>query len=147
MWKQGVVTIAWCALLSACGSTTPTSATLDGQWSGTTSQGAPIAFTVSSDQRVTAITVGYSFNGCSGMQTFSDLSLETAPMVTCIPGPCPPPVSSYRAFNYSAGRLAGPTTTINGLFTLMTRAEGQVAFRDYPDCGTAIGIGWTANKR
>ena len=142
-----VVTMAWCALLSACGSTSPSSATLDGQWSGTTSQGTPIAFTVSSDQRVTVISVGYSFNGCSGMQTFSDLSLETAPMVTCIPGPCPTPVSSYRAFNYSSGRLAGPTTTINGLFTLMTRAEGQVGFRDYPGCGTAIGIGWTANKR
>src|SRR5438046_1264923 len=80
------VTIAWCALMCACGPTTPSSATLDGQWSGTTSQGTPITFTVSSDQKVTDITVGYSFNGCSGVQTFSNLNLETAPMVTCIPG-------------------------------------------------------------
>ena len=140
------VTIAWCALMSACGPTTPSSAALDGQWSGTTSQGTPITFTVSSDQKVTAITVGYSFNGCSGVQTFSNLNLETAPMVTCIPGPCPSPVSSYRAFSYSAGSIDGAFTTVNGLFTLTTRAEGQVAFRHYPGCGTAVGIGWTATK-
>jgi len=95
---------------------------------------------------VTAISVGYSFNGCSGVQTFSNLNLETAPAVTCIPGPCPNTVSSYRAFSYSAGSIDGPFTTVNGLFTLLTRAEGQVAFRDYPGCGTAVGIGWTATK-
>jgi hypothetical protein len=37
----------------------------DGQWSGTTFQGARITFTVAA-QKVTAITVGYNFNGCSG---------------------------------------------------------------------------------
>jgi hypothetical protein len=60
MWKQGrvlrsgaaarlmsepgprFVTIAWCALMSACGPTTPSSASLDGQRSGTTSQGTPM---------------------------------------------------------------------------------------------------------
>ena len=140
------MTIAWCALMCACGPTTPSSATLDGQWSGTTSQGTPITFTVSSDQKVTDITVGYSFNGCSGVQTFSNLNLETAPMVTCIPGPCPITVSSYRAFSYSTRSIDGPSTTVNGLFTLPTRAEGQVAFRDYPGCGTAVGIGWSATK-
>jgi hypothetical protein len=141
------VTIAWCAVICACGPTSPSSAALDGQWSGTTSQATPITFTVSSDQRVTAITVGYSFNGCSGMQTFSNLNLETAPMVTCIPGPCPSGVSSYRAFSYSTGSIGSPFTTVNGLFTLTTRAEGQVSFRDYPSCGTAVGIAWTATKR
>ena len=138
--------IAWCGLMSACGPTTPSSAGLEGQWSGTTSQGTPIAFTVSSDQKVTAINIGYSFNGCSGMQTFSNLNLETAPMVTCIPGPCPNTVSSYRAFGYSARSIDGPSTTVNGLFTLATRAEGQAAFRDYPGCGTAVGIAWTATR-
>jgi hypothetical protein len=132
--------------MSACGATAPSPAALEGQWSGTTSQGAPIAFTVSAAQKVTTITVGYSFNGCSGVQTFSNLNLETAPMVTCIPGPCPDAISSYRAFNYSAGSINGPLTTINGLFPVMTRAEGAVGFRDYPACGTAVGIGWTATK-
>jgi hypothetical protein len=141
------VTIACCALMNACGPTTPSSPALDGQWSGTTSQGTPITFTVSSDQKMTAITVGYRFNGCSGEQTFSNLNLETAPMVTCIPGPCSNTLSSYRAFSYSAGSIDGPFTTVNGLFTVTNRAEGQVAFRDYPGCGTAVGIGWTATKR
>jgi hypothetical protein len=106
-----------------------------------------MTFTVSPDQKVSAITVGYSFNGCSGLQTFSNLNLETAPMVTCIPGPCPTTVSSYRAFSYSTRSIDGPSFTVNGLFTLATRAEGQVAFKDYPGCGTAAGIGWTATKR
>lgn len=142
-----VVTIAWCALMSACGTTSPSSAGLDGKWSGTTSQGMPITFTVSPDQKVTAITVGYGFNGCSGTQTFSNLNLDTAPMVTCIPAPCQGSISSYRAFNYSSGSpAAGPSTTVNGLFTLATRAEGQVAFRDYPGCGTALGVGWNATR-
>jgi hypothetical protein len=142
----GVVTIAWCALMSACGPTTPSSAGLEGQWSGTTSQGTPITFTVASDQKVTAINIGYSFNGCSGVQTFSNLHLEIAPMVTCIPGPCSTPLSSYRAFSYAAGSTDGPFTTVNGLFTVTTRAEGQAAFRDYPGCGTAVGIAWSATK-
>ncbi len=81
------------------------------------------------------------------MQTFSNLNLETAPMVTCIPGPCSNTLSSYRAFSYSAGSIDGPLTTVNGLFPLTTSAEGQVAFRNYPGCGTAVGIGWTATKR
>jgi hypothetical protein len=147
MWKQRWVMFGWCALMGACSPTTPSSASLDGQWSGTTSQGTPITFTVSSDQKVTALSVGYSFNGCSGMQTFSNLNLETAPTLTCIPGPCPTTASSYRAFSYSAGSIDGPFTTVNGLFMLTTSAEGQVAFRNYPGCGSAAGIGWTAAKR
>ena len=142
-----LVTIAWCALLSACGSTNPSSASLDGQWSGTTSQGTPISFTVSSDQKVTAINIGYSFNGCSGTQTFSNLNLDTAPMVTCIPGPCPNELLSYRAFNYATGSVDGPATAVMGRFSFTTRAEGQASFRDYPACGTAVGVAWSATKR
>ena len=142
-----LVTIAWCALLSACSPTAPSSATLVGQWSGTTSQGTPITFTVSSDQKVTALSVGYNFNGCSGTQTFSNLNLDTAPNVTCIPGPCSTVISSYRAFSYVTGSIDGPSTSLNGLFTLTTRAEGQASFRDYAGCGTAVGVAWSATKR
>jgi hypothetical protein len=143
------VTIVWCVVISACGRgpTTPSGSSYDGQWSGTTSQGRPIAFTVSSDQKVTAITVGYSFNGCSGLQTFSDLNLDTAPNVTCIPGPCSPGVSSFRAFSYSAGSIDGPLTVVNGGFPSTSRAEGVVGFTNYPGCGTALGVGWTATRR
>jgi hypothetical protein len=142
-----LVAILGCALMNACGSTNPSSGGLDGQWSGTTSQGTPITFAVSSAQKVTDITIGYNFNGCSGVQTYSNLSLDTAPMVTCIPGPCPGAVSSYRAFSYLDGSIGGPVTAVNGLFLPTNRAEGQVAFRDYPGCGTMVGVGWTANRR
>jgi hypothetical protein len=145
------VTIVWCVVISACGSggsgsTTPSGSSYDGQWSGTTSQGMSIAFAVSTEQRVTAITVGYSFNGCSGLQTFSNLNLDTAPKVTCIPGPCSPQVSSFRAFSYSAGSGDGPLTVVNGGFPSTNTAQGVVGFTNYPGCGTALGVGWTANR-
>jgi len=108
----------------------------------------PIAFTVSSDEAVTTITVGYSFNSCSGTQTFSNLSVPTAPDVNCIPGPCSGPISSYRAFGYENGSVgSGPSTTVNGLFLPGGRAQGQVSFRDYPVCGTAASVPWTATRR
>jgi hypothetical protein len=68
-------------------------------------------------------------------------------MVTCIPAPCPNGISSYRAFSYLTGSIDGPTTAVSGRFTFTTRAEGQVSFRDYPGCGTAVSVGWTAAKR
>jgi hypothetical protein len=148
--RARVGALVTCVALSACNPTTPSPASsgaLDGQWSGTTAQSVPITFSVAPSQKVTAISVGYSFNGCSGIQTYSNLSLETAPTVICIPGPCSNDISSFRSFNYLAGSPGGPTTTINGLFVLGSRAEGQVSFRDYPGCGTAAGIAWTAVRQ
>ena len=142
-----VLAIVLGVVVSGCGSTAPTPVGYAGQWSGTTSQGRPIAFTVSADEKVTSITVEHSFNGCSGSQTFSNLNLETAPNVTCIPGPCPPSLSSYRAFNYSTDRSDGPSTTVNGLFLSTATAQGAVGFSNFPGCGTAFGIGWTATRR
>ena len=119
-----------------------------GQWTGTTAQGAAIAFSVSSDEALTTISVGYNFNDCSGTQVFSSLSVPTAPNVTCIPGPCPDTLSSYRSFFYSNGtRGAGPATTVNGLFLPGGRAQGMVSFLDYPGCGTATSVEWTALRR
>jgi hypothetical protein len=133
----------------ACGSSTSPSADhLVGAWFGRTAQGAVIAFNVSNDEKVTSITVSYSFNGCAGTQTFSDLNLETAPDITCIPGPCSGSVAAYRAFNYSSGRgLGQPSTTVNGSFMPTRTAEGSVGFHDFPECGSAIGVPWTAVRR
>jgi hypothetical protein len=155
MWTQtkavlGVGTLAG-VLASACGSapTSPSASSLSvGQWSGTTAQGASIAFTVSSDEILTTIAVGYAFNGCSGTQTFADLSVPTAPNVTCIPGPCSGAISTYRAFAYTSGSdRTGPSTSVNGLFLPGGRAQGLVSFRDFPACGTAVGVEWTATRR
>lgn len=108
----------------------------------------PIAFTVSAEERVTFITFGYRFNGCTGSKTYSNLSLETVPQVICVPGPCDDRLSSFRRFNYGEGHLLeGPSTTINGLFIVNgVRAEGAINFRNYPDCGTAI-VGWAASRQ
>ena len=140
--------IAQSMLVAACGSTKPTSTTLEGQWSGTTGQGTPIGFIVSADQKVTGITIGHRFGGCAGTQTFDNLNLETAPNVICVPGPCAPSLTSYRSFNYSTGRtLEEPSTSVNALFITTGSAEGQVGFRNFPDCGSATGVSWTAAKR
>ena len=114
---------------------------------GTTTQGAPITFTVSSDGSLTTIVIGYSFNGCSGVRTFANLNVPTAPNVICIPGPCSNTLSTYRAFSYSSGSVGtGPTTSINGLFLPLDQAQGQASFQDFPGCGTA-GAEWTATRR
>jgi hypothetical protein len=118
-----------------------------GEWRGTTSQGMPIAFSVDANETLTALTLGYDFNGCSGSQTFSGLLVPTAPDVTCIPGPCVGAVASYRSFGYSHGSAGGgPFTQVNGLFLPGNQARGQARFVDYASCGTAA-VEWTATKQ
>lgn len=138
-------------LASACnkGPASPSSSSKSvGQWNGTTAQGRSITFTVSSDETLTTLAVEYSFNGCSGTQTFSNLNVPTAPNITCVPGPCSATESAYRAFAYSDGSpLSGPSTAVNGLFLPGGRAQGLVSFREYPGCGTAVGVEWTATRR
>lgn len=131
---------------SGCGGSTannPTApdgaARYDGQWKGTTSQGRPITFTVSSAQKVTAITVGYSFNGCSGVNTFSNLNLDI--------GVTPNPATSLGpGFGFGSGPPDGPNyTQVYGSFRSNATASGSVIFGDYPGCGNAGGI-WTATR-
>jgi hypothetical protein len=145
--------VAWVAMAvvaaTACSSPSqPSSAGYAGQWSGRTAQGKAITFTVSPDERVTAITVGHEFNGCSSEETFANLSIGIAPDLVCIPGPCPASAAGFRSFSHSAGDfLAGRSTTINGLFTSSSSAEGSIAFRNFGSCGTVIGVAWTATRR
>lgn len=135
-------------LVAACQRSTGPSATIqDGQWNGTTAQGRPITFTISPDETVTSITIGHDFNGCSGSQTFSSLSLPTKPTVECIPAPCPSGVTSFRGFNYAAGNpFDGQATEVHGLLSGNT-AQGTVNFRNFAACGSMIGVSWTATKR
>jgi hypothetical protein len=107
-----------------------------------------ITFTVSSDEMLTSLSLGHDFNGCSGMQTFSNLRIDTAPDVTCVPGPCSGTIATYRALNFSSEtRGTGPSTAVNGLFLPGGRAEGVAAFHDFPGCGTVTGVAWTATRR
>ena len=130
--------------LSGCGGTVKSPTTsgnmrYEGQWNGTTSQGRPISFTVSSDQKVTAITVGYSFNGCSGSNTFSNLNLDigTTPNPATTLGP---------GFGFGSGPPDGTNyTQVYGSFSSNTTATGSVVFGAYVGCGNAGGI-WTATR-
>jgi hypothetical protein len=143
-WTLASVLAATCGRNAAAPS--PASLTA-GEWQGTTAQGAAIAFTVSSEEILTSLSVGYSFNGCTGTQTFSELAVPTAPDISCIPAPCSPAQQSYRAINFSSGARTGPKTTVNGVFLPGSRAQGVVAFQDYPGCGSVTGVGWTASRR
>jgi hypothetical protein len=151
MFKPGplFLTSAMCVILSACGNgesspITPSPggpAGYDGQWSGTTSQGRPITFTVSSDQKVTAIAIGYNFGSCSRVRTFSDLNLDI--------GYPPNPITATAgpSFGYGSGQPeVSAYTQILGTFSSSTRATGSMIFGDYPGCGNGIGF-WTAAKR
>jgi hypothetical protein len=111
-----------------------------------TSQGASIAVTVSSDQKVTSITVGYRFNGCSGSKTFPNLSLEIArPQFPPGNPPVPSPFDNP-GFTYgSAPDELNFTLLVSGAFTSSETATGLVVFEDYSGCGNAHAI-WNATK-
>src|SRR2546425_7406584 len=46
---------------------------LPGEWAGTTFQNRPISFTISAGSKLTAISIGYQIDSCSGIETFSNL--------------------------------------------------------------------------
>jgi hypothetical protein len=143
-----LLTIAVCVVLGGCkdSPTTPTPppgglAGYAGEWGGTTSQGRPLSFTVSADQKVTAITVDYNFNGCAGVKTFSNLSLDIA-------RPTNPnaPVAGP-GFGYGTGPPeGGDFTQVVGFFAPNGTVTGSVVFVEYGSCGNAVAI-WTATRR
>jgi hypothetical protein len=149
--RIGCVSLVVAAVASCSSPTAPTAAVSSlsvGEWTGTTSQGMSITFTVSRDETLTQLSIGYRVNGCSGSQTFTNLSVRTAPEVICPSGSCPSGATSYRAFIYSFGVFGqGPSTSVNGLFLPGGRAEGRASFSDYPDCGSAGPVTWTATRR
>jgi hypothetical protein len=142
-----LLTIAVCFVLSGC-KDTPTMpvpppgglAGYAGRWTGTTSQGRPLSFTVSLDQKVTAITVDYSFNGCAGVKTFENLNLD-------IVRPSNPhaPVAGP-GFGYGSGPPEnGDYTQVVGFFAPNGTVTGSVVFVEYVNCGNAVAV-WTAQR-
>lgn len=125
-------------LLAACesGPAAP-SPGYGGEWSGTTSQGAPITFSVSTAEKLTKITTGYSFNGCTGSNSLApDVALERSPV----------PVD-VRLLDYESAPPGTPNRMLfHFVFTSGTEAHGMVTFVDFAGCGT-VNSTWTANKR
>jgi hypothetical protein len=120
----------------ACAPSRPTPLDFSGAWAGTTSQGLPITFTVSPDLRVTALTVDYSFGGCSSSLTLSPDAALTNTSAT-----------AATVVDYAPNGPTGPSrTVVHFLFPSISSANGTVEFHDYPACGSS-NANWTASKR
>ena len=105
-----------------------------GQWSGTTSQGVPIAFVVA-DLKITSITLGFNFGGCAGTTTYPNLTVPIAAL------------GSGVGFSYTSGPPGLPDyTQIIGNFNSNTAADGVVVFTGYPGCANQTAT-WTASLR
>lgn len=144
MSRQSIVPVAaLCAALlaSACdsGGATPSPSTgnLTGQWRGTTTQGATIQFSVSSDRRIVSMSVGYAFNGCAGTTVLSDLDVVI--FNARAPG-------QGQSFSFGTGPSDGPNyTQMFGAFDSDVAARGSVLFGSYDGCGNG-GANWVASR-
>lgn len=129
-----------CVLVSGCGAASPTSpgpvaVGQAGGWSGTTFQGRPISFTVSPEQQVTTISLGYQIDTCSGVDTFSDLKVPFAAGVPAfqfaaelpdkrqvgIQGYLMPDASVWGTLIVYGPPSCGPSETVAGVFTARRR--------------------------
>ncbi len=127
------------ALASACGSMSPAApdSAYKGNWSGTTSHGMALAFTVSADQKITSITVGYSFNGCTGSKTFSGLLVPIAVRQD----------TGHAGFEFQSGPLDQANFTgVSGTFDSTTSAAGLTAFGNYDGCANGL-ASWSATRQ
>jgi hypothetical protein len=150
MLNSDMVRAGWLVLIVAqlatvsCGGT-PTTPTerigYAGEWQGTLLQGGDaISFTVSDAQQVTAITIHYRINGCSGTKTFSGLSLGLVPVAGAgAPG--------NNTFQYqSAGADAVDFVGVQATFESPNAAGGITILDNFAGCGGGQMI-WTARRR
>jgi hypothetical protein len=114
-----------------------------GEWTGATSHGATITFSVSAPNIVTSITIGHSFNGCRGTQTFSGLSVGIGE--SGLPGRMPTP--SNPGFGFGSGSPEAQNfVQVAGQFTSGQAANGTVTFLNFQECGNTVAL-WNATKR
>jgi hypothetical protein len=130
-----VLAVAAIAPATACGDSDDPIAADDvaGEWTGSTSQGQPLAFTVTR-QGVTDGQFGYTMSrSCKFTDAFA------------ISAPDPLRVEAGR---FSTGRTqVGQTVflTITGEFTSSTRATGTMLIQHAP-CSDTLNISWDATK-
>ena len=113
-----------------------------GEWTGATSQGTTITFSVSAPNIVTSITIAHNFNGCRDTQKFSGLSLGIGE--SGLPGRMP--TSSRPGFGFGSGSPEAPNfVQVTGQFTSSHVANGTVTFLNFGACGNAAAI-WNAAR-
>ena len=143
-WRTRVSTLfpiaISCVLSSGCGAASPASpgplpVGHAGEWRGTTFQGRPISFTVSPEQQVTSISLGYQIDTCSGVDTFSDL---TVPFTADVP-----------AFQFTAVLPDKRQVGIQGYLMPDASVWGSLVVYAPPSCGQSEAVGgmFTARKR
>jgi|SRR5215471_7338000 len=144
-FRRRVTTSQWrfaggMAILIGCACTPPatmrpTPVDFSGRWAGTTSQGKAITFTVSADLRITALSVDYAFDSCSGNVTLSPNAAVQNPngnataVVTDTPN----------------GPGGANRTIVNFLFASPVTATGTVQFIAFPGCASTNSP-WTARR-
>jgi hypothetical protein len=119
----------------------PTPVGYAGEWTGTTTQGTPVRFSVSGNA-VTSISITYNFSPtCTGTLSYTSLAAEIHPL-----DPPGPPPFDQPGFGYSTtDGMQG--TLIAGHFSADRRsASGQFTLVRYGACETVVGS-WTANRR
>jgi hypothetical protein len=156
-WQRAPSRIVIAVVVTACGAgpTVPTAPTPSmpssdyaGLWSGTTAQGTPVTFTISTDEKVTTISIAHSFDGCSESRTFSGLTLPILRDVQCARLLCTPTASPLPQFVLTRGNVGHePSIQFVGLFPSTTQAEGFINLRDYPGCADALVVRWNATRR
>lgn len=129
----GLAVLLWCACAPG---PRPTPLDFSGNWTGQTSQGRSISFTVSSGQLITTVSVEFAFGTCSGGTTFSTNAplLNTAGTADAV------------VTNTPAGATGTGRTVVHFLFPSVTTANGTVDFVDFANCGNSSAT-WTATKR
>lgn len=137
---MALVVCSW----TACGadkvSTTPTG--YAGEWTGTTTQGTTISFSVSPTDTVTAITFDYNdvVSHCAGTVTLRSLAL---PIVT--PEPLQPPPFGQPGFSYQTQAADGTRAIqIEAHFPDHRTASGQFLLFKYDDACMVTGGNWSA---
>lgn len=103
-------------------------ADLAGSWSGTTSQGKPISFTVSSSNGMSQLSYEFD-NGCSG--------------VGVVVG-----TSSTQGIDVSSSSFSSssPSATVTGTFRSNSSASGTMTFSAPAGCVGNVTATWNANK-
>jgi hypothetical protein len=121
----------------------PVPAGYSGEWSGTTAQGTPVAFSVSADQ-VTSFTLAFHFSAaCSGSVTISG----PAPIALQEP-PGPPPFDQPGfAMSRTQGNFEWGVAAAGAFSRDRRSATGEFRLLTYPGCGAVMSGTWTAQRR